>query len=67
MMLLWVIDGAKGVDVRQVIQKVRTVSFENLDPVKTGFQCTHLFDSYEEVATLAKPPIGKTYTHLYFG
>ncbi|CAL4142389.1 unnamed protein product [Meganyctiphanes norvegica] len=57
-MMLWVIDGAKS-DVRQIIQKVRTVSFENLDPVKTGFQCTHLFDSYEEVATLAKPPIDK--------
>jgi len=57
MMLLWVIDGAKVSDVQPVIAKVRKVSFESLDPVKTGFQCTHLFDSYEEVATLAKPPI----------
>ncbi|CAL4122536.1 unnamed protein product, partial [Meganyctiphanes norvegica] len=55
-LVLWVVDGAKC-DYQTVIDKIRTISYEQLDPVKTGFTCEHYFDTYEEVATLAKPPI----------
>ncbi|XP_066968544.1 uncharacterized protein [Macrobrachium rosenbergii] len=57
-MIIWIIDKQKA-DVNTVISKVRQCSLEALDPNKTGFTCSHYFDSFEEVATLARPPLEK--------
>ncbi|KAG7154214.1 hypothetical protein Hamer_G024922 [Homarus americanus] len=57
-MMLWVVDG-RHCDTHQVINKVRNLSLEALDPAKTGFTCPHYFDTFEEVAMLARPPLEK--------
>ncbi|KAK3861307.1 hypothetical protein Pcinc_032687, partial [Petrolisthes cinctipes] len=57
-MVVWVVDG-RYCDARQVIKKLRQHSLETFDPIKTGFTCTHYFDTFEEVAILARPPIEK--------
>lgn len=56
-MIVWVVDG-RLCDAPLVISKVRQYSLEELDPTKTGFTCTHYFDTFDEVATLARPPLG---------
>ncbi|XP_071529133.1 uncharacterized protein [Panulirus ornatus] len=57
-MMVWVVDG-RLCDATQVISKVRQYSLEELDPSKTGFTCSHYFDTFDEVATLARPPLEK--------
>ncbi|XP_045592218.1 uncharacterized protein [Procambarus clarkii] len=57
-MMMWVVDG-RQCDAHQVIAKVRNHSLTALDPAKTGFTCPHYFDTFEEVATLARPPLEK--------
>nr|XP_053643699.1 uncharacterized protein LOC128696469 isoform X2 [Cherax quadricarinatus] len=57
-MVVWVVDG-RQCDAHQVINKVRQHSLTALDPAKTGFTCPHYFDTFEEVAMLARPPLEK--------
>ncbi|XP_050724824.1 uncharacterized protein LOC127002746 isoform X3 [Eriocheir sinensis] len=57
-MLVWVVDG-RQCDARLVISKLRQLSLEEFDPAKTGFSCPHYFDTYEEVAMLARPPLAE--------
>lgn len=57
-MIIWVVDKQKG-DTNVIINKVRQYSLDALDPSKTGFNCSHYFDTFEEVATLARPPLEK--------
>ncbi|KAG0716870.1 hypothetical protein GWK47_008629 [Chionoecetes opilio] len=52
------VDG-RQCDYRLIINKLRNLSLEVFDPVKTGFSCPHLFDTFEEVAMLARPPLEK--------
>ena len=61
-MIVWAID-TKKVDVKTVINKVRQLGVDGLDPNKTGFTCTHQIDTFEEVASLARPPIGIIWSH----
>ncbi|KAK7076465.1 hypothetical protein SK128_018722 [Halocaridina rubra] len=58
-MIIWIVDKQKA-DSNAVIHKVRQLSLDALDPSKTGFTCSHYFDTFEEVATLARPPLGKS-------
>lgn len=55
-MIVWFVDG-RQCDANQLIGRVRQSSLETLDPMKTGFTCSHYFDTFEEVATLARPPL----------
>ncbi|XP_063880324.1 uncharacterized protein LOC135111179 isoform X2 [Scylla paramamosain] len=57
-MMVWVVDG-RQCDSRLVISKLRQLSLEVFDPAKTGFSCPHYFDTFEEVAMLARPPLEK--------
>ncbi|XP_076030525.1 uncharacterized protein LOC143018872 isoform X2 [Oratosquilla oratoria] len=57
-MIVWVVDG-RMVDWKGTIQRLRQASLEALDPAKTGYHVAHYFDRFDEVATLARPPIEK--------
>lgn len=57
-MIVWAID-SKRCDLQTVTNKVKQFSLEAMDPAKTGFTSTQYFDSFEEVATLARPPLGE--------
>ena len=72
--MVWIVD-MRACDAISVIAKVKQHSLEALDPTKTGYTCDHYFDTYDEVVTLARPPIGKAgiteilvtpYLHLLF-
>ena len=36
---------------------MRTEGYDELCPNKTGYSCTHSIDLYDEVATIARPPV----------
>lgn len=57
-MMVWVVDG-RQCDARLVISKLRNLTLDVFDPAKTGFSCPHYFDTFEEVAMLARPPLEK--------
>lgn len=57
-MVVWIVD-VRACDAPSVISKVRQHTLEALDPAKTGYTCDHFFDTYDEVVTLARPPIDK--------
>lgn len=63
-MIVWIVDG-RSCDPVSVISKVRQLTLESLDPAKTGYACQHFFDAYDEVATLARPPIGQCTQYIY--
>ena len=37
--------------------EARSQTYDAFSPEKTGFSCGHTFDKYDEVATIARPPI----------
>lgn len=40
-----------------VFREARTTAYETFAPEKTGYCCQHTFDKYDEVATIARPPV----------
>ena len=36
---------------------MRSKSYDELCPSKTGYSCQHCIDLYDEVATIARPPV----------
>ncbi|XP_018007089.1 uncharacterized protein LOC108664903 isoform X2 [Hyalella azteca] len=57
-MIVWIVD-VRACDATSVIKKVRQHTLEFLDPTRTGYTCDHFFDVYDEVVTLARPPLEK--------
>jgi len=54
--LVWVMD-ARVEEPGGIISRVRRATMEALDPATTGFTCRHHFNTYQEVATIARPPL----------
>ena len=44
-------------DTRTVFKDMRTKGYDELCPTKTGYACQHCIDLYDEVATIARPPV----------
>ena len=40
-----------------VFTEARARTYDAFSPEKTGFGCGHTYDKYDEVATIARPPI----------
>ena len=40
-----------------VFKEARAQTYDAFSPEKTGYSCGHTFDKYDEVATIARPPI----------
>ncbi len=44
-------------DTRNLFRDLRTQTYDAFCPTKTGYACQHSVDLYDEVATIARPPV----------
>ena len=56
-MVVWMID-TKHCELSTVTSKLRQSMMDQLDPSKAGYNSYHYFDTFDEVAALARPPLG---------
>jgi len=44
-------------EAAKVFKEARAQTYDAFSPEKTGYSCGHSYDKYEEVATIARPPV----------